>query len=159
VSPLHSRILITAALSLAPSLVMAQDAPKGTWTASIRPSLSMSGNIGSSTKRMYGSIKIVPSKSGQVGTWDIDLHLTNDRPSETLMWTISPGRCGSGAYPLALPNELPFLEVSANSTADLTANVKLVLAADGSYHLDIYRGGNQQDNVIACALLKYNAPK
>lgn len=116
----------------------------------------MSSNIGSSTKRMYGTVKMVPSKLGPPDSWDVEIHLTNDRPSETLMWSIAPGRCGSGALPLATARELPFLEVSTNATADLAANVRFPLDQNASYHLDIFRGGTQQEHVIACASLKHS---
>lgn len=148
-----------AALLLLPSLAGAQIAPpSGRWTANIRPSLSMSSNIGASTKRMYGSVKIVPSTTGPALSWDVEIHLTSDRPGETLMWTISPGRCGVGAIPFALPTELPLFEVRTNGTGDLTANVKFALDGNGAYHLDIYRGGSQPEHVIACAALKYSKP-
>jgi hypothetical protein len=163
VNRLFRAIPVVSALAALPALLsaQAQAAPtaSGRWTANIRPTVSMSSSIGSSTKRMYGSITIVPTTSGAPGSWDVDIHLTNDRPSESLMWTISPGRCGSGSIPLAQPNQLPFLEVRANETADVTANVRFALDPSSSYHLDIYRDGTQQESVIACAVLKHSKGK
>lgn len=149
-----------ATAALVPTVLSAQtDAVAGRWSANIRPTLSSSSGIGSSTKRIYGSVNITPSATGSRGAWQVEIHLTSDQNNEMLLWTVASGKCMSGAIPLVQPNELAPLEVRSNGVADLTANAALRLNTNEAYHLDVFRNGQQQEHVIACTSLKYTAPK
>ena len=131
----------------------------GRWSANIRPTLAPSSGIGASTMKMYGSINVTPNRAGAAGSWLVEIRLTSDRPSETLLWAIAPGRCQSGAVPEVQPNQLAPLEVRANGNADISAAVTLSMNPSDSYHLDVFRNGQQQEHVIACASLRYSEQK
>ena len=151
---------LAVACGVTPVLTGAQaPIPVGRWSANIRPTLAPSSGLGSSTARMYGSVNVTPNRNGTPGSWTVEIRLTSDRPSETLLWAIVPGRCQSGGVPEIQANQLPTLDVHANSNADLTASANLTLSPTNAYHLDIYRNGQQAENVIACATLKYSESK
>ena len=148
---------LAVACGVAPALLSAQAAiPVGRWNANIRPMLAPSSGIGSATMRMYGSVTVTANRAGNPGSWVVEIRLTSDRPSETLLWAIAPGRCQSGAVAQIQANQLPPLEVTANGTAEISTAANLILSPGDSYHLDIFRNGQQQENVVACATLKYS---
>lgn len=151
---------LAVACGVAPALLSAQaPIPVGRWSANIRPTLAPSSGIGAATMRMYGSVNLTANRAGTPGSWMVEIRLTSDRPSESLLWDIAPGHCQSGAVAQIQPNQLPPLEVLANGNADITTAANLLLNPGDSYHLDIFRNGQQQENVVACATLKYSEKK
>lgn len=78
---------------------------------------------------------------------------TSTNISDILSWTVVPGRCGSGAVPVAPASQFPVLEFGNNSRAELTNLSMPIALAAGTYHVDVYRGGETLANVVACANL------
>lgn len=78
---------------------------------------------------------------------------TSGGSSEVLAWAILPGRCGSGSAPLAPSAQFPPLEFGNNSRVELT-NVSIpIVMPPGTYHLNVYRGGENLANVVVCTNL------
>lgn len=71
-----------------------------------------------------------------------------------LQWAISPGRCGSGTLPITGVERFPVIEISNSGRGELDMEMPLTMPVTGSFHANVYNaGGNQLNNVIACANL------
>lgn len=70
-----------------------------------------------------------------------------------LQWAILPGRCGSGTLPIAVVSSFPAIEISNNGRGELDMEIPLALPTSGTFHVNVYRGGTQLNNVITCANL------
>lgn len=73
--------------------------------------------------------------------------------STALEWAILPGRCGSGTLPIAVVSRFPAIEISNNGRGELDQEIQLALPTSGTFHVNVYRGGTQLNNVITCANL------
>lgn len=74
--------------------------------------------------------------------------------SGLIQWGIHSGRCGSGTLPIVGIERFPVLEVSANGRGDLDAEMPLSLPESGSYHVNVFRGGQQLNHVLTCGNLR-----
>ncbi len=146
------------------STASAQGAPSvatGRFSGSLRGA-SMSGV--SDVSRISGSADIA-AQPERPGVFKVDLRLSMSSGSSTttvtnsFQWSVSPGRCGSRIQLLLAPTELPSLEVRTGGDADLTWQGPINLAADAGYQLVVFDKGVSQQNIVACANLKYSEPK
>jgi hypothetical protein len=76
--------------------------------------------------------------------------------AQSLRWAVLSGRCGSGDLPLIGHDQFPLLDVSTNGRGQVDAELPLVMTSGGSYHVNVYSGGQQLENVVTCTNLKYN---
>src|SRR5512140_536620 len=160
------RMTLAAALVCcfaAAPVVSAQDqAAMGTFNGSLRGT-SLTGS--SDATRFSGSVDIKPSSNGKAGNFNVAIRVSaggwDSHASSTgmLMWSISPGRCGSRIQYLVQPSEMPQVEMRTGGNGELTWDGPVNLAAGSSYQLVIYDNGMAQQNIVACANLKYSAPK
>lgn len=106
----------------------------------------------SSVFQANGNVSVIYRES--TGRSLVNLVLsTSGGASEVLAWAILPGRCGSGSTPLAPAAQFPPLEFGNNSRAELT-NISIPVAMpSGTYHLNVYRGGETLANVVVCTNL------
>jgi len=159
-------VLIGAQAALAQDPAKGEPELIGSWSGSFRPG-TMVGNISGTTSgtlsgtgatgRYTGSIDIIPSESGAPGTYRFSLNLSsNINNSETLEWGISNGRCGSKLIMLVGSNSFPNIEMRSGGTGDASAEVAMQFSAKGQFQAVIFKGGHQQQNVVACANLKFS---
>ncbi len=78
---------------------------------------------------------------------------TDVRNASQMQWALVPGRCGSGALPMAGVERFPVIEIGSNNRGELDMEMPLTLPTSGSYHVNIYNGGTQLNNVVSCANL------
>ncbi len=153
-------IIAVLTLLAAASSAQAQDAAssKGRFTGSLRGS----GVIGGGDATRYsGSVEITPTSS-TAGAWRVEIKLSSGGgggSASMLQWSISPGRCGSRVQQLLAPSGLPQLEVRSGGSADLRFDGAITLDEKASYQLVVYGNGQNQQDIVACANLKYAAPK
>ncbi len=114
-----------------------------------------SGGVGMQVRqRLYGSVRLIFRES--TSRTNVQLRLnTNGNQSEILTWGVVPGRCGSGGVPVTPVSQLPALEIGINGQGQINAEaVPLTIPPGATYHVNVYRGGDQLPNVIACANLR-----
>lgn len=117
-----------------------------------RPIQQTDGRLGMNVQqRIYGEVRLLFRESSGRTTVSLTLN-TNTNASDVLAWAVVPGRCGSGAVPLLPAAQFPALEMANNGRGDLSAVIPIVMPR-GSYHVNVYRGGETLSNVIACANL------
>lgn len=81
----------------------------------------------------------------------VSTHLAN---ASALLWAIVPGSCGSGAQPIVGVQRFPVIEIGGNNRGELDMEMSLELPTSGSYHVNVYNGGTQLNNVITCGNLR-----
>jgi len=151
-------------MTLAATAVHGQGAPSvatGRFSGSLRGVL-LTGP--SDASRISGSADIA-ALADRPGVFKVELRISTSSGSSAssatnlLQWSISPGRCGSRIQMLLAPTELPALEIRTGGNADLTWQGLINLASNGSYQLVVFDRGTNQENIVACANLKYSEPK
>ncbi|MDP1890441.1 MAG: hypothetical protein Q8K55_06065 [Gemmatimonadaceae bacterium] len=116
----------------------------------------------SDASRLAGTAEIRPSSTQKEGVYTVKVRLTSTggmSATNTLQWTIAPGRCGARLQPLVPPTEVSPLEVRSGGDADASWEGTINFAPGGSYQLVVFgMGGVREQDVMACANLKYNKP-
>lgn len=120
-----------------------------------RPMQQSQGGLGLSTpQRIYGTVKIAFRESTDRSKVNLMIN-TNLQQSEILNWSANPGRCGSGSVPFMPVAQFPGIEVGSTGRGEVDVqNMQLNLPLTGAVHVNVYRGGDSLDKVIACANLK-----
>lgn len=133
-------------------------------------------NDGDGALRWSGNLQFVQQRTGAVaptgqskayGTVTLDMSardrnrtrvqlLVNLPTAATtqLTWALVPGRCGSGGLPVMAIDQFPVLDVNNNGRGQLDVEIPLTLPPSGSYHVNVYRGGHQLNDVLTCANLR-----
>jgi len=158
------RVLAFLAFVALSATVQGQGAPTvatGRYSGSLRGSF-MTGASDASRISGNAEISALPERPG---VFKVELRVSTSSGSSAssvtnlMQWSISPGRCGSRIQMLLAPTELPALEIRTGGDADLTWQGAINLASNGSYQLVVFDRGTSQENIVACANLKYSEPK
>ena len=162
----RSTLAVVGALAIGAGGAAAQSSgaatePIGRWTAVFKPSLASNSSVkGAGTIRASGNVTISMAESGRESLFKVEIRfaLPNAAKSGTFFWGVVPGRCGSGGIPVTGPSQNPTLELGANGTAEVSAEVALNLKPAEGYHINIYDAGigDRDEAVISCSVLKYN---
>jgi hypothetical protein len=153
---LSALTLAGCAASKAPPVSTNEPSAGPRWTGSLQPVQQRSGALRvTGQNRSFGTVTLTRSE----GRVQDRLHVTLSVavPSSTtnsLRWAIIPDRCGSGDLPLIGFEQFPLIEIGTNGRGQVEADLPLALLANNSYHVNVYDGGQQLDNVISCANLK-----
>jgi hypothetical protein len=135
----------------------AQDAPKRIrWSGNFQPVQIRSSNVSIRIQsRIFGTAELA-SLEGNPSRSRARLRFTVQTTSGSFMtqWAVLSGRCGSGSLPLLPIENFPVIEVGNNGRAQLDDEVALELPQTGEYHVNVYLGGQNLENVITCANLK-----
>ena len=150
--------LVLAGCAAKPRPSVAMNEPVGQrWTGNLQPTQQRSGTLAvTGQNRAFGSVQITNRNEG--GLQRMHVALTVAVPTESsssLRWAVLPERCGSGDLPLIGFEQFPLIELGTNGRGQVEADLPLVLAQNSAYHVNVYKGGQQLDNVITCANLKF----
>jgi hypothetical protein len=144
--------------------VAAQDTTSATATGSYSGALRGSGMRGVTDQTKFsGSIDIMPS--GKPGIFKVEIRLSSSGYSSSasvtgqLQWSISPGRCNSRVQFLLPPAEMPALEMRSGGNAEVKWEGAITMAPFGTYQMMVFDRGLREQDIVACANLKYSAPK
>lgn len=129
-----------------------------TWSGSLQPTQQRTGGLAvTGQSKAHGNVSITPA-AGQLQRMHVVLTVTlPTNNAATYRWAVLPGRCGTGPLPLIGFEQFPVIDVGANGRGQIEIELPLELAAESSYHVNVYRGGQQLDNVVTCANLRYEA--
>jgi len=153
---------LLAALVAFPFVGGAQDAGISSGQKKLRlagpftPTQVRSSNVAMRTQsRIYGNVELV-AVEGETPRSRVRLTFTTQTggTSYTAQWALLQGRCGTGSLPVMAIDNFPQIEVGSNGRAQLDTELALGVPSTGEYHINVYVGGQQLDNVITCANLK-----
>lgn len=134
-----------AALGAAPTTIR--------WTAQLQPTQQRTGMAApTSQNKAYGSVFLA-----QIGPERTRVRLNVSTPlqgSGVLQWAIHSGRCGSGSLPIVGIERFPVVEIGTGGRGDLDAEMSLALPPGGSYHVNVYLGGQNLNNVLTCGNMR-----
>ena len=112
------------------------------------------GVITTNAPRIVGTVELT-SAPGAVDEYDARFEFTSDRGAEELLWSVVPGRCASGRFPLTPPNQLEPIEVPSNGSVRVTRPFRGALTGGLDYHVNLYaNGGSDLASVVGCANLQ-----
>lgn len=155
-------LVVAAALPCTARMASAQNAGASTsakrarLSGSFTPTQVRSSNVAMRTQsRIYGSAEMVEVEGGSPRS-RVRITFTSQSggTSYIAQWALLEGRCGTGSLPVIAIDNFPTIEVGSNGRAQLDTEIALGVPASGEYHINVYVGGQQLDNVITCANLK-----
>jgi hypothetical protein len=139
-------------------VVETNETPMPEWTGSLQPTQQRTGGLAvTGQNKAFGSVKITTA-AGNLPRMRVALSVAVPTSGPTsLGWAVLPERCGTGDLPLLGFEQFPLIDVSVNGRGQIETDLPLVLAPNSAYHVNIYSGGKQLDNVVTCANLKYQS--
>lgn len=145
----------TTASTPSPTPRAEQSTSGGGWTGSFQPKQERTGIVApTKLQKATGTVRLRESPQDPRRTKvSLVLSLNVQEPTQ-LRWALIPGRCGSGSLPLMGYEQFPVLEVGSSGRGQLDVDLPMPLPESGQYHVDIYSGGTQPDNVVTCATLR-----
>jgi hypothetical protein len=156
-SSLVGCLALACASANGPSTSTAQPSPPS-WSGNLQPTQQRSGAlVVTGQTKAFGSVRITPVDGS--GMLRYRVAVTVSLPisvSTSVRWAILPERCGSGELPVIGFEQFPLIEVSSNGRGQLTTELPMQLTAGGSYHVNVYYGGQQLDNVVTCGNLRFD---
>lgn len=156
-------VAASAALVLCAHSAEAQNAGASTaqkrarLSGSFTPTQVRSSNVAMRTQsRIYGQAEMIeiPEATSPRSRVKITFTSQSGGTSYIAQWALLQGRCGTGSIPVMAIDNFPTIEVGANGRAQLDTEIALAVPPTGEYHINVYVGGQQLDNVITCANLK-----
>jgi len=153
---------LAACASGTQSTTTSNEPARPTWSGPLQPTQQRTGGLNVTGQiKAFGNVTISASE-GSLQRQHV--YLTVAVPttlSQQLRWAVLSGRCGNGDLALIGYDAFPLIDISSNGRGQVEADLPLNLDAEGSYHVNVYNGGQQLENVLTCANLKYNsnAPK
>jgi hypothetical protein len=123
------------------------------WSGTLQPTQQRTGMAApTSQNKAYGSVFLA-----QIGPARTRIRLNVSTPiqsSGVLQWAMHTGRCGSGTLPIVGIERFPVIEVGTSGRGELDAEMPLSLPETGRFHVNVYVGGQQLNNVLTCANLR-----
>ncbi len=150
---------VTGCASGARQTVTSDEPPQIQWVGSLQPTQQRTGQLAvTGQTRAFGTVTIVPARGGNMERMHVTLTVSVPITNTTgLRWAIIPERCGSGELPLIGVDQFPLIEISSNGRGTVQADLPLPLVPNNAYHVDVYNGNAQPENVITCGNLKYDS--
>jgi hypothetical protein len=127
------------------------------WAGNLQPTQQRSGAlVVTSQNRAFGTVSMRETQFGNLARMHVSLTVAVPPSADPqLRWAVLPDRCGSGDLPLIGFDQFPRIDVGTNGRGQITADLPLELQPTGTYHVNVYSGGQQLDNVVTCANLKF----
>lgn len=153
---MFSRVLSAGVLLFGFANAMEAQNTRVRWSGNFQPVQVRSSSVGMRIQsRIYGTADLA-SVEGNASRTQARLRFTAQTTggSFTAQWALLSGRCGSGSLPVVPLENFPVIEVGSNGRAQLDNEMALELPTSGEYHVNVYLGGQNLDNVITCANLK-----
>jgi hypothetical protein len=137
-------------------VIQTDEPPMPEWTGALQPTQQRTGGLAvTGQNKAFGSVKISPA-AGPLPRMRVALAVGVPTTSSTsLRWAVLPERCGSGDLPLIGFEQFPLIDVNVNGRGQIEADLPLVMSPNSAYHVNVYFGGQQLDNVVTCANLKF----
>jgi len=130
----------------------------GKWTGVFRPILMTqdSRNAAGEAGRITGTVDMQPVHESGVDLYNVVIQVSSNHQGETMEWGVSMGRCGSKLIMIEHANQLPSFDTRAGGEGEVRHTVALPMDAKHTYQVGLFRNGHSQQNMVACANLKYD---
>lgn len=127
------------------------------WSGPLQPTQQRTGSVAVTGQiKAFGNVAITQSP-GVLQRMHVVLSVAVPTTLPPQMrWAVLSGRCGSGDLALIGYDAFPLLDISSNGRGQIETDLPLNMEASGTYHVNVYSGGQQLDNVVTCANLKFN---
>lgn len=149
-------VLGSAHVAGAQGQVTAQVVSIGRWSGTLRGQTMTSA--GDQT-RFSGTVEVMPLLNERTGEFRVRIRLSASAAMGDMEWSISPGRCGYKLQFLLSPSNVPPLEIRSGGSAEVEYEGIINLNTQATYHLPVFQGGHNQQNMVACANLKFEPPR
>jgi hypothetical protein len=125
------------------------------WSGSFQPTQERSGVLApTKLQQAAGTVRLRQSARDPRRT-AVSLVVSASLSEPTaLRWAVLNGRCGVPSLPLLGYDQFAPLEVTSSGRGQLDVDLPLELPQTGSYHVNVYVGGTDLDDVLTCANLK-----
>lgn len=159
---LRSSVAAATMLAGFAATATAQDNPAmpmlGKWTGNFRSVIMTQDirNAGGESGRMSGTVELLPTHESGQDFYNVIIQISTSRAGDQLEWGVSLGRCGSKLIMLEHANQLPGFETRPGGEGEMRHMLALPLDANHTYQVGLFRNGHAQQNMIACANLKYD---
>ena len=125
------------------------------WTGSFQATQERTGVLAPTRlQQASGTVRLRASERDLQRTSVSLVVATAVQEAASLPWAVLPGRCGAGSLPILGFDQFPPLDISSSGRGQLEVDIPLPLPQSGSYHVNVYYGGTQIDNVVTCANLR-----
>jgi len=123
------------------------------WSAQLQPTQQRTGRAApTSQNKAYGAVYL--SQAGP-GRTRVRLHVSTPiQNSTTLQWAIHTNRCGSGTLPIVGVERFQVIEVGTSGRGELDVVMPLSLPESGTFHVNVFLGGQQLNHVLTCGNLR-----
>jgi hypothetical protein len=157
VTGLTALFLLACATTPKPNVI--DDSAVAHWSGNLQPTQQRSGAlVVTSQNRAFGTVTMSEVQLAGLSRMRVALTVTvPPNVGSSLRWAVLPDRCGSGDLPLIGFQQFPLIEVGTNGRGQVTADLPLELQPTGAYHVNVYSGGQQLDNVVTCANLRFES--
>jgi hypothetical protein len=151
-------MLACAAAPASTSTTTTNEPSRPGWTGSLQPTQQRTGGVGvTGQTKAFGTVTITPSP-GTLQRMHVTISVAvPTTTAQSLRWAVLSGRCGSGDLALIGYDAFPLIDISSNGRGQIETDLPLAMESGGTYHVNIYSGGQQLENVVTCANIRYNS--
>lgn len=149
-------VLGSAHVAGAQGQVTAQVVNIGRWSGTLRGQTMSSAT---DQTRFSGTVEVMPLLNERTGEFRVRIRLSASAATGDMEWSISPGRCGYKLQFLLSPSNVPPLEIRSGGSAEVEYEGIINLNTQATYHIPVFQGGHLQQNMVACANLKFEPPR
>ena len=132
-----------------------------TLVGNFAPTQQRTGSLAPTEKlKAYGTITLSAVDATSRRT-RVVLDVSTPFNNATVAWALHPGQCGAASLPVLAVNVFPSIDLGGNGRGHVEGDIPLEMPREGQFHANVYNegGGQQLENVMTCANLRYEQPK
>ena len=114
-------------------------------------------NAGGEKGNISGTVELQPIVESGMNFYNVTIRVSTSNPGDNLEWGVSMGRCGSKLIMLEGANQNPSFDTRAGGEGEMRHTVSYSMDAKHTYQVGLFRNGHAQQNMVACANLKYDS--
>jgi hypothetical protein len=125
------------------------------WSGSFQPTQQRTGKLAPTRLQQAGGTVRLRQSARDPQRTSVALTVSTQLQDPTsLRWAVLPGRCGTGSLPLLGFEQFPPLDVTSSGRGQMEVDIATPLPQSGTYHVNVYFGGTELENVLTCANLR-----
>jgi hypothetical protein len=125
------------------------------WSGSFQPTQERTGVLAPTRLQQAGGTVRLRQSARDPQRTSVALTVSTQLQEPTsLRWAVLPGRCGTGSLPLLGFEQFPPLDVTSSGRGQMEVDIATPLPQSGTYHVNVYFGGTELENVLTCANLR-----
>lgn len=125
------------------------------WSGNFQPTQERTGVLAPTRLQQAGGTVRLRQSARDPQRTSVALTVSTQLQEPTsLRWAVLPGRCGTGSLPLLGFEQFPPLDVTSSGRGQMEVDISIPLPQSGTYHINVYYGGTELNNVLTCANLR-----